>query len=158
MKRFAWPLQRLLDVTEQRERAQRAEVLALAQQTARLRQDAAVQRACVRALIAEMGGMELIERLRRHVDFVRCCQAHDRQIEQLQARIAELTVQREAMMRVLMKTRKSRETLERLREEARQEHLREQTKLEQAQFDETAHTAKARKLIAARVEAGGEDS
>jgi flagellar biosynthesis chaperone FliJ len=158
MKRFSWPLQRLLDVTEQRERAQRAEMLALTRQMARLRQEAIVHRAGVRALIAEMGGMELIERLRRYVDFVRCCQAHDRQIEQLESHIAELTDQREQMMQVLMKTRKSRETLERLRQEARQEYLREQGKLEQAQFDETAHTAKARQMIASRVEAAGEDS
>jgi flagellar biosynthesis chaperone FliJ len=158
MKRFAWPLQRLLDVTEQRERAQRAEMLALTREMARLRQDAIVHRAGVRALIAELGGMELAERLSRHVDFVRCCQAHDRQIEQLESRIAALTVQRQEMTRLLMKTRKSRETLERLREEARQEHLREQGKLEQAQFDETAHTAKARSMIAARAEADGEDS
>jgi flagellar biosynthesis chaperone FliJ len=158
MKRFAWPLQRLLDVTEQRERAQRAEMLALAREMARLRQDAIVHRAGVRALIAELGGMELADRLSRQVDFVRCCQAHDRQIEQLESRIAVLAAQREEMTRVLMKTRKSRETLQRLREEARQEHLREQTRLEQVQFDETAHTAKARKMIAARAEACGEDS
>jgi flagellar export protein FliJ len=158
MKRFAWPLQRLLDVTEQRERAQRAEMLALTREMARLRQDAVAHRAGVRALIVELSGLGLGERLSRHVDFVRCCQAHDRQIEQLESRIAALAVKREEMMRVLVKTRKSRETLERLREEARQEHLREQTKLEQTQFDETAHTAKARKMIAARAEAGGEDS
>ena len=158
MKRFAWPLQRLLDVTEQRERAQRAEMQVLAREMARLRQDAVAHRAAVRALIAELSGLGLPERLSRNVDFVRCCQAHDRQVEQLESRIAALAVKREELMRVLIKTRKSRETLERLREEARQEHLREQTKLEQVQFDETAHTAKARKLIAARVEAGQEEN
>ena len=158
MKRFAWPLQRLLDVTEQRERAQRAELLALTREMARLRQDAVAHRAGVRALIAELGRLTLSERLSRNVDFVRCCQAHDRQNEQLEARIAKLAVQREEMTRVLMRTRKSRETLERFREEARQEYLREQTKLEQTQFDETAHTAKARKMIAARAEAGEEEN
>jgi flagellar biosynthesis chaperone FliJ len=158
MKRFEWPLQRLLDVTEQRERAQRAEMQVITRETARLRQDAIAHRAGVQALIAELGRLVLVERLSRHVDFVRCCQAHDRQIEQLEARIAALAVRREEMMRLLVKTRKSRETLERLREEARQEYLRQQIKLEQTQFDETAHTAKARKMIAARAEANEEES
>jgi flagellar biosynthesis chaperone FliJ len=48
-----------------------------------------------------------------------------------------------------MNIRASRKTLERLREEAKQRYLREQSLLEQKQFDETAHTALARKALAA---------
>ncbi len=153
MKRFHWPLQRLLNVTTQREKSQRAEMLAVSRRIAQLRQEALVHRASVRAMIAEMSALDFQERIRRHRDFVNCSKAHERQIERLEARLAELARLRAEKTQLLLKTRKRRETLERLRAEARAEHLREQLKIEQGQFDESAHLSKARELIEARLDA-----
>jgi flagellar biosynthesis chaperone FliJ len=151
VKRFHWPLQRLLDVTHQREQSQRAELLTISRQIAHFRQQALMRRAKVQALLAEMASVELSERLRRHRDFILCSESHERQIRQLEEQISRLTVQRSDKTRQLLKTRKSRQTLERLCEQARQEHVREQLKIEQKQFDETAHVAKTRAMIEARM-------
>ena len=53
MKRFTWPLQRLLEVTVQRERALQAELLALSRQVASLRQRILRRQAVLRGLLAE---------------------------------------------------------------------------------------------------------
>jgi len=150
VKKFHWPLQRLLDVTRQREQARRAEMLGLSRRLAHLQQQLLVHRAAVRRLIAEMSAMAFAERVARHADVMRCSDAHERRIERLEARRAELAAEREEKGRLLRQVRKKRDTLERLRAEARQEHMREQLKAEQRQFDESAHVSKARQLIRAR--------
>jgi flagellar biosynthesis chaperone FliJ len=155
VKRFHWPLQRLLDVTEQREKAQRAELLGLSRRIAQLRQESLVHRASVRRLIAELSALTLRERLLKHPDFMRCSDAHERQVQRLEEHLAQLARQRTDKTHLLLRTRKRRETLERLREEARQKHIREELKIEQKQFDESAHISKARQMIAARA-AGAE--
>ena len=150
MRRFHWPLQRLLDVTNQREKARRAELLDLSRQIARLRQQILLQQASVRSLLAELADMDLPLRLRMHADFQACCRAAQQRVEQLQASLTSLADQRSAKARLLMEARKKRQTLERLRDEARQEHARQQGRIEQRRFDEVAHVAKARQMIAAR--------
>ena len=150
MKRFHWPLQRLLDVTAQRERSQRAELMALSRQIARRRQEVLSRQAMVEGALAELAAVEFAERIRKHDVLMKCAEAQQRRIDRLEVAIAQLGVQRSEKARQLLRIRKNRQTLERLREEARQEHIREQLKIEQKQFDESAHVSKARRLIEAR--------
>jgi len=151
MKRFHWPLQRLLDVTYQRERSQKAEVLGLSRRIAQLRQEALVCRATVRRLVAEIAAMEFSERIRRHGEVMKRSDAQEQRIRRLERRLTELADERRAKTEALVQTRKKREALERLREEARQEHLRDQLRAEQNEFDESAHVGKARNMIRQRV-------
>ncbi|HUT02222.1 MAG TPA: flagellar FliJ family protein [Phycisphaerae bacterium] len=153
MKRLRWPLQRFLDVTLQREKARRAELLGITRRIARLRQEVLVRRTGVRGMILEMAAMDFQERLWRHPEFVACSQAQEREIGRLEAQLAELTDRRTEKTRALLETRRRRETLDRLRAEAWAEHLREQGKAEQKQLDEIAHVGKARELIEARWDA-----
>ena len=152
MRRFHWPLQRLLDVTHQRERSQQAELLGVSRRIARLRQEVSVRRAGVRRLIAEISAMDFAERVRRHEEIMQCSDVHERAIRLLEGRLAGLAAERRAKAEAMVRVRKKREMLERLREEARQEHLREQLRAEQREFDESAHVGKARKLIRARAD------
>jgi len=147
VKRFRWPLQRLLDVTVQRETTQRAALLDVSRQIAVRRQEVLVHRSSVRGMILEISAVDLEERLRRHEDFVRFSRAHERAIERLTAELDEWTRLRAERTRELLETRRRREALERLRAEAEARHLREQRVIEQKEFDETAHVSKARKLI-----------
>ena len=151
MRRFHWPLQRLLDVTVQRERAARAEVIALSRQIAAVRQEATIHRAEVSRALAEVSAMTFRQRLQSHPEFIRYAESHERLVVQLEKRIAALGAQRARKSRTLLETRRRRETLERLRTEARQQHLRDELKAEQKQFDETAQVAKARRMIAERI-------
>ena len=149
MRRFHWPLQRLLHVTAQRETAQRAELLDVSRRIARRRQEVLIHRSSVRSMIVEISGVGFEERLRRHPDFIRCSQTHERAIDSLRAELDELTKLRAERTRALLETRRRREALERLRAEAEARHLRQQRAIEQKEFDETAHVGKARELIEA---------
>jgi len=151
VRRFHWSLQRLLDVTVQRERAARAEVMALSRQIAGARQEATIHRAEVSRALAEVSAMALSQRLHSHPEFIRYAESHERRVGQLEKQIAALAAQRAQKSRVLLATRRRRETLDRLRAEARQQHLRDELKAEQKQFDEAAHVSRARKMIAERI-------
>ena len=56
MKRFAWPLERLLEVTRRREDAAKAELLRLAGEAARQRRQIARRAAQVQAMLGVTAG------------------------------------------------------------------------------------------------------
>ena len=74
-----------------------------------------------------------------------CSARREKEIERLQGQLKALEGQRKDKTDQLIKTKSSRETLEKMREEARQIHLRQQLKLDQKQLDETAHVSFAHK-------------
>ncbi len=139
MKRFAWPLQRLFNVTAQREQALRMDVLALTQETAARRREIISRRSQLTAQLDELGSLEIGLRVQRQDTVLKYAGVQRRQIEILAVKLREFEQLREQKMTELMKARSRRKTLERLRGEALQRHLREQMRLEQKQFDESAH-------------------
>ena len=139
MKRFTWALQRLFNVTAQRERAMRLEMFALSQQTATMRRDVLARKAHLRTQLDELGSLEIAPRMQRQETVLKFAGVQRRSIEALEKKLAELQQLRDRKMKELMKVRSSRKTLERLRAEAMQRHLLAQMRLEQKQFDESAH-------------------
>lgn len=144
MKRFHWPLQRLHDVTVQRELALRSDLLALLQQVTSLRQEVIRRTVAVRSMLEDLAGLDLAERMRTRDTVMETAAWAERRIDELRGRVRELTTRRAEMTARLVKLRKSKETLDRMRREARQAHTRRQRKLEQKQFDQTAQIAFAR--------------
>jgi hypothetical protein len=153
MKRFRWRLQRVLSITEQREEALRNDVAALGRRILAVNQEILARREAVRVLLDELGRRPLAQRMGEQTLVLACASVERRVIQALQARQKDLEAQRAAKMEQYVQMRQARQTLERLREEARQRYLAEQNRLEQAQFDESAHVAFARrerpKVIAA---------
>ncbi|MCX5684028.1 MAG: hypothetical protein NT049_10125 [Planctomycetota bacterium] len=145
MKRFVWRLQRVLDITEQREAALRHELLALAHQIIAVQQEILLRQAVVRGLLDDLGQRELLERLPQQLLVLTCTEAEERLLARLRARQAALEVARSAKTDQFLRVRSTRRTLERLREEARLDYLREMDRQEQAQLDEAFHISFARK-------------
>ena len=146
MKRFHWPLERLLKVTVQRELALRSELLALMHRTMRVRQEILARTAALRSLLSDLAGKSFQDRAALQEVFMATSARTERTIAGLREHVRELTVERGKKTADLITLRKSRDTMERMREEARQEHIREQLKLEQKEFDETAQIAFGRRL------------
>jgi flagellar biosynthesis chaperone FliJ len=71
----------------------------------------------------------------------------EEQIRKLEAQLRDLEVQRSKKMEQFLALKRSRETLEKLREEARQRFLHEQLQIEQKQLDEASQIAYARKKL-----------
>jgi len=146
MKRFQWRLQRVLDITEQREQVVRAELFALAGAITRVRQEIIRRQVLLRTVLEELAKKGLAERLAQQILFLQQSVSAAREIDRLKGDLAGLEAQRTEKTALFMRLRGQRETLERLRAEARERHRREEDKREQAQFDETTHIAFARKL------------
>ena len=145
MKRFQWRLQRLADVTAQREQGLRMELLDLARRLAALRRDTLRRAACVRALLEDLAALDLPRRLAQQDLVQRCASAHRTELDRLAVGIQAAVSDRTEKTRRLLQVRSRRKTLERLRAEALRRHFLEQGRLEQKQFDETAHIAFARR-------------
>ena len=145
MKRFKWRLQRVLDITEQRERALRAEIAALAGLIRAVRDEIRARHALVRRLLDDLGRRSLAERMAEQAVIMACAAAEKRILAALEARRAELQAQRDAKTQQYLATRAARRTLERLREEARRRFQAEMSRLEQKELDEAAHIAFARR-------------
>ena len=124
------------------------ELLDLARRIGALRQESLRRTACVRALLEELAGLDMLHRLEQQDLFQRCASAHRVELDRLGAALAAAVQQRKEKTQQLLRVRARRKTLERLRAEALRRHLLEQGRLEQKQFDETAHIAFARERLA----------
>ena len=151
MKRFTWKLQRVLDITAQRERARRSELFALAQAVVRVRGAIVERRTVLRILLEELGRRRVGDRLADQAVFMEYSVMEERDIRRLQDRLKQLVAERSQKRDEFMQTRSMRETLERRREQARGEYLRQAAKREQADFDEGTHVAYARETARRRV-------
>ena len=145
MKRFTWRLQRVLDITERREQVVRGELFALAGAITRVRQEIIRRQVLLRTVLEALAKKSLAERLAQQILFLRQSVTAASEIDGLKVELAGLEAERSEKTALFMRLRGQRQTLERLRAEARERHLREEDKREQAQFDETAHIAFARK-------------
>lgn len=139
MKRFSWPLQRLFNVTAQRERALRLELFALSQQAAAMRRDVLARKAKLAEQLDELGSLQIAQRIERQETVLKYAAVQRRSIEASEKKLADLQQLRDRKMKELMKARGSRKTLERLRDEAMQRHLLHEMRVEQKQFDESSH-------------------
>ena len=146
MRRFHWPLQRVLDVNVQRELAMRSELISLMQRITHNRQEIIRRRAIVRLILADIGRQSMDRRIVLQ-EVVMCSASWEqRRTRRLEEEIAQLTAERTEKTAELLKLRKSTRTLERVRQEALQEHLRDEMRQEQKQFDEVAQISFARRM------------
>ncbi len=147
MKRFRWPLQRLLDVTVQRERAARAKLFRLSQEIAAAHREIFRLQASLRSALDELADLEMEKRLIAQEVFMRYAEAEEAKLDLMREKLKALQERQSENLTEFKKAKSSRETLERLRDEALRRHTRETLKAEQKQLDESSQAAFARELI-----------
>jgi flagellar export protein FliJ len=146
MKRFRWGLQRLLDVTCRRESTLRAELMKLSRELADLRRQIFEVQARLRTLLEELAAQSFDERAARQRLVMDHSAAQERMIDEMKARLRAMEALRTQRMEQLLAIRKSRQMLEKLRDNALQKHALEMRRAEQKQLDEVAGNAFARKM------------
>jgi len=159
MRRFHWPLQRLLEVTAQRQRGLKAKMLELSRRMAIVRQDIVRRQMAVRLSLRELAAMPLAERMRAQEIVMTSAACHQRGIARRRRALADLEARRRAAGAEFVKARTKRQTLERMHDDALREHIRAELALEQKQFDEIAQVPFGRKASrrgAAENVAGGD--
>jgi flagellar FliJ protein len=147
MRRFAWRLQRVLDVKAKQEQIKTQELFVITEKLARTRSSLLAQQQILRDILDSIANEKPGERLSKQEFFLRNSATTDQQIKKLQAAVSELEVKQKEKIAEVLKLRRFKEGLERLREQAQRKYMDEQEKLEQKQTDETATLSFARNRI-----------
>lgn len=145
MKRFVWRLQRVLDVKAKQEEIRRIELFRLTEKLAGKQGELLMRQRVLQDILDGLSQDKSPGRLPAQEFFLRQAATSDEQIRRLKSEIAELEVRRKEKTADLLALRRSRESLERLRAEAREQFMREQEKLEQKELDDRSTVAFARK-------------
>ena len=138
MKRFAWRLQRVLDVKTKQEQIKTQELFVITDKLAQTRSSLLAQQQILRDILESIANETPNERLSRQEFFLRNSAATDELIKELKANICELEIKQKEKIAEVLKLRRFKESLEHLREQAQRKYIEAQEKLEQKQLDETA--------------------
>ena len=144
MKRFAWRLQKVLDVKSRQEQLKRNELFQIAEQLAAKRGELLLLRRILQNLAADIKEHESPARLNAQEFFLRHAAADDERIRRLREEIAALEVRHKEKTAEVLALRRFKEGLEKLREQAKEDYIREQERLEQKDLDEGTTIAFAR--------------
>jgi len=145
MKRFVWRLQKVLDIKEKQEEIKRIELFRLMETLAGKQGELLMRQRILQDIIDGISKDKSPGRLTTQEFVLRQAATNDEQIRKLKEQIAELEARQKAKTAELLALRRSREGLERLRAEAREQFIREQEKLEQKEQDDRSTMAFARK-------------
>lgn len=152
MQKFAWPLQRLLDVKTKQENAMRSELMTLTEQSAALRSRIMMERIVFRGLLDEVSRTEPARRIAAQAEFMQHVHVRDAQLRTLTAELEAAERKRQEKMQELLALRKSRKGLERLRARAVEEYRTAVSRQEQHDLDENTCTVYARRTAAKMME------
>jgi flagellar biosynthesis chaperone FliJ len=136
MKRFAWRLQKVLDVKSKQEQLKRNELFQIAEQLAAQRGELLLRRRILQNLAAEIKGHESPARLNAQEFFLRHAAADDERIRRLREEITALEVRHKEKTAEVLAVRRFKEGLEKLREQTKEGYIREQERTEQKESDE----------------------
>ena len=138
MRRFAWRLQRVLDIKAKQEQIKTQELFVITDKLTQMRSSLLAQQQILRDILESIANETPKERLSRQEFFLRNSAATDELIKQLKANICELEIKQKEKIAEVLKLRRFKESLEHLREQAQRKYIEAQEKLEQKQLDETA--------------------
>ena len=147
MKRFAWRLQRVLEIKKKEEQKERAELLKLTERLAERRAELLMRQKMLKDVIDGLAAVDPKKRLAAQEFFLRHVATNDEQIRKVKARISELELQQKEKIAVVLKVRRFTEGLEKLRVEAKRQFIAEQEKLDQKELDEAATVSFVRKAM-----------
>jgi len=147
MRRFIWRLQRVLDIKTKEEQIKRAELLKLTEKLAEARGELLMQQRILEDIISDITRKNPRKRLGEQEFFLKCSVTNDEQIRRRKNKVNELELQQSKKIAEFLRVRRFKESLERLRAEAKRRFISEQEKIEQKELDEGASIGFARKII-----------
>lgn len=150
MKKFAWRLQRVLDIKRKEEQTKRAHLLAITEKLAQNRGGLQMQKILLKNLINDISQQDPKTRLSKQEFFLRCSDTNNKVIKKLENMISSLEKQQKEGIAEVIKIRRFKEGMEKMRDDAKSEFIKEQEKHEQKESDEIATVGFARKLIKQR--------
>lgn len=144
MRRFAWRLQRVLDIKTKEEQIKRIELFRLTEQLAAKRGELLMRRRILQGLLADVRRDGSSERMGSQAFLLRHACVDDEQIRRLQDEISAFEARHRDKTAEVLAARRLREGLEKLKAQAKEQYIREQERLEQKELDERTTVAFAR--------------
>jgi len=144
MKRFAWRLQKVLDVKTKEEQLKQTELFQLTEHLAGKRSELLMRQRILQNIMADIKRAESPTRLSEQEFFLRHVATDDEQIRRLHEEIEALVVRQKAKRAEVLAIRRFKEGLEKLQVQAKGQYIREQERLEQKELDEGTTIAFAR--------------
>jgi hypothetical protein len=136
MKRFEWRLQKVLDVKTGQEQLRRNELFQITEQLAARRGALLLRQRILQDLMTEIKAQEGPGRWSAQEFVLRHASADEEQMRRLREEIATLTLRQKEKTAELLTLRRFKEGLEKLREQAKEQYIREQERVEQKESDE----------------------
>jgi flagellar export protein FliJ len=146
MKKFAWRLERVLEIKVKQEEMQRALVAQINERIAKVKREIAEWKEKAEKMLAGVRQCGPGERIGQQAFVLKTMAYLNEQVEKTKKKLAELESTREREMMKLLEMRRFRMSLENLREAAKVQHGLEVKKFEQAQSDDAVAVATARDL------------
>ena len=140
-------MQRVLDIKRKAEQIKRAELLELTGKLAQARGELLTQKGILEDIISEIAGKKPKRRLGQQEFFLKWAATNDELIKKLKGKERRLQSEQRGKIVEVLKLKKFNEGLEKLREKAKMQFIKEQEKLEQKELDEGATISFARKII-----------
>jgi len=129
------------------EEARRSELVTITQQAVSLRGQIMMQKTILRRMLAELEQKEASKRLAEQEFFFKYAHVTDKRIKKLEELLVEVEKLRREKIKELMEIRKFRKGLDKLREKAKTEYLKEQNAYEQKDLDDKTSISIARSII-----------
>lgn len=144
MKRFVWRLQKVLDIKAKEEQLKQIELFRLTETLAERQSELLMRQQTLRELLGKLRKDRSPERLETQEFFLKHAATNDQLIRTLKKEISDLDVLRKEKTAEVLAAKQFREGLEKLRDEAKKQFIREQEKLEQKEMDDRTSVAFAR--------------
>jgi flagellar FliJ protein len=148
MKLFKWRLQRVLDIRKKEEEVKRAELLGITEHLAQRRTELLMKKRALKIQLAKLKSLDSHERIVSQENFLRFSANDDKLIKNLMLTIDNLKKLQQEKIAEILKIKQYKEGLEKLREEAKIEFIKDQEKLDQKNSDEISGMSFARKVMA----------
>ncbi len=146
MRRFVWRLQRVLDIKANEEEMKKAELLKVTEKLTQKRTELFIQKRIVNEIISGLAETAPQKRLAEQELFLKNSTTTDELIKQLTEQASRLETEQKEKIAEVMKLRRFKKGLEKLREQAKMEFIKEQEKLDQKELDEMATVRFAREM------------
>ncbi|MCK4887411.1 MAG: hypothetical protein KAS96_08490 [Planctomycetes bacterium] len=147
MKKFAWRLQRLLDIKNIEEKCKTMELAKVTKILEETEMMIIKHKRMLEQIISEISQKNTDDRLRIQEFFMKYSSGSDEIIKKLIQKMAELQDKRKKKLEELIEVKRYREGLEKLREQAKTKFTQEQEKQYQKQLDDDAGMRIARKIL-----------
>ena len=138
MKRFAWRLQRVLDIRTKEEQKKTAELLDITDKLLAARSELLIKKKLLENIINDITAESPKTRLSKQEFFLAYSYTIDEQLKKLKEKIRHLEIQQKDKIMEVIKVRRAKEGLEKLRNEAKTEYIKEQEKYDQKELDDGA--------------------